>query len=126
MATRILLIAASGALGTLARYGVAVGGKALLGGATGWSTVVANVLGCFLFGLVFSLGEARDWPSAEARLIILAGFMGAFTTFSTFIFDSAGLLREGQIGYALLNVLGQVAVGFLALFLGLACGRAGA
>lgn len=126
MLLRLSAIAAAGALGTLCRYGLGEGAKHLAGGASVWGTVLANVIGCLLFGLVVALSESRDWPEAEMRLILLAGFMGAFTTFSTFVFDSADLLRAGHLGYAALNALGQIAVGLGALFVGLSLGRWGA
>lgn len=80
---------------------------------------VVNVLGCFLFGAVWAAAGILHIISDSARVIILTGFMGAFTTFSTFIFDSQALLESGNWGALLLNVGGQIALGLLALRLGI-------
>jgi len=82
-----------------------------------------NILGCFLFGLVWILSEERGFLSAQARILILTGFMGAFTTFSTFIFESGGILNDGQWLKLALNLGGQNLVGFIALYLGTGLGR---
>jgi len=79
--------------------------------------------GCFLFGVVWSLAEERLVISGETRLIIFTGFPGAFTTFSTFAFETGEQLRESQWLYAAWNVGGQVGLGLLALFPGMAPGR---
>jgi len=125
MLQKLLLIALAGALGTLARYGL--GG--LVQDLTDrffpfpWGTVVVNLLGCLAFGLVWSSLEER-WPtSGETRAIILIGFMGAFTTFSTYMFEIEGMLHDAQwlpaVGYFTIHNLG----GLAALVAGLAIGR---
>ena len=82
-----------------------------------------NILGCFLFGLVWILAEERGILSAQARILILTGFMGAFTTFSTLVFESGALMNDGQWLRVVLNVGGQNLVGFVALYLGFGLGR---
>jgi len=121
---KVLLIAVAGAIGTLARYSL-IGLVQRVNTTTfPWGTVAVNVLGCFLAGLVFTLFENR-WPvSAETRIVILVGFLGAFTTFSTLILESSGLGRSSDWLYALGNVLLQTGLGFGALYAGAALGRA--
>lgn len=124
MIQKVLLIAVAGAIGTLARYSL-IGLVQRVNTTTfPWGTVAVNVLGCFLAGLVFTLFENR-WPvSAETRIVILVGFLGAFTTFSTLILESSGLGRSSDWLYALGNVLLQTGLGFGALYAGAALGRA--
>lgn len=120
---KLLWIGAAGALGAVARY--VIGGLVQRIGGTGfpWGTLVVNILGSFFFGIVWSLAEERLLISGETRLIILTGFMGAFTTFSTFMFETSALLREAEWGIATLNLTGQNIAGLAFLFLGLALGR---
>jgi CrcB protein len=120
---KLVLIALAGAIGTLSRFWLQGFVQKLTGEGFPWGTLVVNVLGCFLFGVVWSLAEERLVISGETRLIILTGFMGAFTTFSTFAFETGQQLRESQWLYAAGNVGGQVALGLVFLFLGLAAGR---
>jgi fluoride exporter len=120
---KLVLLALAGALGTLARYGLGGFVQAHSGKIFPWGTVAVNLLGCLLFGIVWSSLEER-WPtSGETRAIILIGFMGAFTTFSTFMFETEGLLRDREwwpaLGYFALHNLGGLAV----LIAGLKIGR---
>lgn len=120
---KILLIAFAGALGTLARYFLGSYVQRASGGTFPWGTFAANMAGCFLFGLVWSLAEERLLVSGEARAIILVGFMGAFTTFSTFIFETQALMRDAEWALVVGNLALQNVCGLLFLFLGLATSR---
>ena len=121
--TKLLLIAACGALGTLARYGLAGWVQRLGGAGFPWGTLAVNLAGCLLFGLVWAYAEQRLWVSGQWRLVVLTGFMGAFTTMSTFMFETGGLLRDGQMLLAIVNLAAQNLGGLLALFLGWQLGR---
>jgi CrcB protein len=121
--SKIALIALAGACGTLCRYWLSGLVYDLMGRDFPWGTWAVNIAGCFLFGLVWILAEERGFLSAQARILILTGFMGAFTTFSTFIFESGGLLNDGQWLKLALNLAGQNLVGFAALYLGTGLGR---
>lgn len=123
MLEKLGLIALAGAIGSLARYWVSGLVYGLAGRDFPWGTAAVNILGCFLFGLIWQLGEGRMLLRSETRGIILTGFMGAFTTFSTFIFESNGLLEDGRYLPALANVGFQTVLGFAALFGGLTLGR---
>ncbi len=123
MPHKLLLLALAGAIGTLARYGLGGFVQEHCGKIFPWGTVAVNLLGCLLFGVVWSSLEER-WPaSSETRMIILVGFMGAFTTFSTFMFETEALLRDAEwwpaLGYFTLHNVG----GLAALVVGLAVGR---
>jgi CrcB protein len=121
--TKLALIALAGAVGTLARFGMQGVVQRLCGEGFPWGTFAVNALGCFLFGVVWMLAEERLLISGETRLILLTGFMGAFTTFSTFAFETGQQLRESQWLYATGNVAGQVVVGVACVFLGFIVGR---
>ncbi len=123
MIHKIGMLALAGALGTLARYGLAGLVHRFSGASFPWGTAVVNIAGCFLAGLLWAMFETR-WPvSGETRTIILVGFMGAFTTFSAFILETGELARSAEWIYAAGNVAGQTGLGFIALFAGAAIGR---
>ena len=123
MFEKLALVALAGAAGTLARYWLSGVVYELAGRDFPWGTAVVNILGCFLFGLVWELGGERMLLRTESRLVLLTGFMGAFTTFSTFIFESSAFLEDGRILSALANVGFQTVLGFAAMFGGLLLGR---
>ncbi len=123
MIHKLILLAIAGALGTLARYGMAGFLQRVDGTSFPWGTVTVNLAGCFLAGMLWTLFENR-WPvSGETRTIVLVGFMGAFTTFSALILESGELIRSAEWASALANVAVQILIGFVALFIGAALGR---
>ncbi|GAB6057258.1 fluoride efflux transporter CrcB [Desulfonatronum parangueonense] len=119
----ILLIALCGALGALARYWLSLAVYTLMGRDFPWGTSAVNILGCFLFGLVWVLSEERGLIPLQLRFILLVGFMGSFTTFSTYIFESNVLLEQAQWFKLGLNLLSQNILGLAALYLGFLAGR---
>ncbi len=114
----VLFVALGGAVGAVARYGVGLAG--LRWGTPGlpWGTWVANALGCLLIGLALPLVRDED-----ARLAILVGGLGAFTTFSTYSADTVLLWEAGRPGMAVANAAGSVVVGVAFVAAGLALGR---
>jgi CrcB protein len=120
---KILWIALAGAAGTLARFGLQAAVQRIGGFTFPWGTLAVNALGCLLFGIVWQLGEERLRISGEMRFIVLVGFMGAFTTFSTFAFETANLLRGAEWWLAAANFALQNTLGIALLFLGIAIGR---
>ncbi len=123
MLHKLLLLMLAGGLGTLARYGLAGLVQRLAGGAFPWGTLVVNITGCFLAGFFWTLATGRLALSGETRMVVLIGFLGAFTTFSTYIFETGGLLRDSQWLRTVGNITLQNAIGLLALFTGHALGR---
>ncbi|MCF6287075.1 MAG: CrcB family protein [Candidatus Hydrogenedentes bacterium] len=127
MSTSLLLkigaVATFGALGALARFGVYGIVRYMGWNGFPWATFTVNMLGCLLFGLFVSLAEHRFEFSDVTKVAILVGFMGSFTTFSTFALDGSALLREGQWLLATLYIGGQNFLGIGAIFLGLYLGR---
>lgn len=123
MIQKLLLIGLAGALGTLARYGLSGIVQRIAGGALPWGTLAVNVTGCFLAGLIWALIENRITVSGETRAIILIGFMGAFTTFSTFVLETGELMRDAEWFRVFGNLALQNIIGVLALFAGIAIAR---
>jgi fluoride exporter len=120
---KLLWIALAGSLGALARYGFGGFVQKNAGGSFPWGTFAVNVTGCFLFGVVWSLAEERLLISSQTRTIVLVGFLGAFTTFSTYMFETGEFLRDSQWAFAVANIVLQNTVGIVCLFLGMAAGR---
>ncbi len=123
MTWKLLGLALAGALGSLARYGLA--GLIQRGDHSGfpWGTLAVNMLGCFLFGLIWTLTQHRFLLSGETRMILLVGFLGSFTTFSAFLFETDQMIEHSQWFLAGANVLGELAAGLAAYLLGAALGR---
>ena len=121
---KIFLLALAGGLGSLSRFGLSGLAHRVLGRSFPYGTAVVNVLGCFLFGLVWGALENRAGLSPQVRVIVLTGFMGAFTTFSTYIFETMAFLQHSQWLMAMLNLVGQNVIGLAFIFLGLSLGKA--
>jgi CrcB protein len=121
MLLRFLLVGAAGSLGAMSRYGVDLAVHRLVGREWPWGTLVVNVLGCFALGLLMELALGEHL-SRQAALFWTTGFLGAFTTFSTFGFETAQFLEQGKLGLAALNVALQNGTGVLAVFAGAGLG----
>ena len=120
----VIAVGLGGAAGALARYGLDRLIEHHVMTVFPWSTFTINVTGCFLAGLaVAALVDRHDLP-AWVRTGIVVGFLGAYTTFSTYMLESWRLIEGGAWGYALANLGGSVAVGVVAVVAGLAIGRA--
>jgi CrcB protein len=97
---------------------------ARVGGAFPWGTFLVNVSGSFLLGVLYAVIAERSLLPEEMRGPLLIGFIGAYTTFSTYMLETWRLVEAGSIGTALAYVLGSVGVGLIAVVLGLGIGRA--
>ncbi|MDX1653669.1 MAG: fluoride efflux transporter CrcB [Candidatus Competibacteraceae bacterium] len=120
---QLLAIAAGGALGALLRFWVSGAVYAWAGRAFPWGTLAVNLLGSLAMGLLFSLSVDRLSLGPVWRGGMLVGFLGAFTTFSTFSLETLNLLEQGRLGAALANVLTSVLLCVGAAWLGLVLGR---
>lgn len=120
---QILAIAGGGALGALGRFWVSSGVYRLLGRDLPWGTLVVNVLGSFLMGLLFVLFNERSTTGLEVKSAVLIGFLGAFTTFSTFSAETLVLIEAGYPGRAFLNMGMSLLVCLLACWAGFLLGR---
>ena len=115
---RLAWLALAGVAGTIARYLLQALAVQILGKQFPWGTLIVNVVGCFLFGIVWTLEQEHELISPETRVILLVGFMGAFTTFSTFAFETAWLAREPGLVVAAANLLAHNLLGITAVLLG--------
>ncbi|MFQ5355170.1 MAG: fluoride efflux transporter CrcB [Mariprofundaceae bacterium] len=120
---QLLAIAAGGAFGASLRWLLAGGIQRLTGGAFPWGTFVVNTLGSFLLGFLFIYLIERSSLGELLRLALTVGFLGAFTTFSTYSLESLRLLQSGAYLMAAANVFGQVAVCLFATWLGVQFAR---
>jgi fluoride exporter len=120
---RSALIAAAGAIGALARYHVQGLVNRIYLGAFPLGTFVVNITGCLLLGVLFSALTERFAVSVDLRAALTVGFLGAYTTFSTFALETVRLGEDGAAGIALLNVLASVVVGLVAVRVGITLGR---
>ena len=107
---QVMAIAAGGALGAVLRWYVAGFVQRFSGSTFPWGTLTVNVLGSFVLGFLFVWLLERSSVGELMRLAITVGFLGAFTTFSTFSVETARLLQEGALTMALGNVLAQVLI----------------
>ena len=123
MECKFVFIALAGALGTLARYGVAGLVEQYNSSFFPLGTLVVNILGCFVAGFLWTLFESRWAVSGEVRTCVLVGFMGAFTTFSTFILETGMLVRSSEWLYAMVNLFLQNGLGLGSLCVGIVLAR---
>ncbi|MFM2356780.1 MAG: hypothetical protein RLZZ528_2516 [Pseudomonadota bacterium] len=121
MFTPLLQVALGGALGASARYLTNVGAARLFGAGFPWGTVIVNVLGSFLMGVLVVVLAQRD----AMRLVpfLMTGILGGFTTFSAFSLDAVKLFQSGQPALAALYVLGSVTLSIAGLVAGMALAR---
>jgi len=123
MGFHFLLVAAGGALGATARYGLGLLAVRVWGAGLPIGTWAVNLLGSFLIGVALPFIVAKGGTAEGARLAVIIGFLGAFTTFSTFSLDTYVLWERGHPGWALANAGGSVVLGLGCVALGLWLGR---
>lgn len=120
---KFLYMGLGGILGVIGRY--LVGGMVYRGLGLGppFGTFLVNVSGCFAIGLLATLVELKWNMGTLGRAFLFVGFLGAFTTFSTYMFENFTLLDEGRFWLGLGNMVLSVVLGFLALWVGVWLGR---
>jgi fluoride exporter len=117
------LVGIFGAAGAISRYWIDGRVSDLVHGQFPWGTFLINVVGAFLLGLLVALTTERLLPHPNWRVALGIGFLGSFTTFSTYTYETVKLAEDGAIGLALLYSVGMLALGLLAAASGLAVGR---
>ncbi|MDQ2740723.1 MAG: fluoride efflux transporter CrcB [Chloroflexota bacterium] len=120
---RLLLVLLGGALGSGARYGVALWAAARFGPAFPWGTLMVNVAGSFLIGLLATLANELGRIGPEGRVFLLVGVLGGFTTFSSFSLETVRLMEHNEPARALANILVSLFLALGATLLGVAAGR---
>jgi CrcB protein len=115
---RYLLVLAGAAAGGVARYAISAAIMQRVAGRFPLGTLVVNVTGCFLIGVLMSLFTERGAPHPDLRLLLVTGVLGGYTTFSAFAWESFEAVEEGSFGIGLANLAGSVILGYLAVWCG--------
>ena len=121
---RTLWIGIAGFVGAVGRYAVDGWVARRTAGAFPWGTLVVNVSGCFVLGLLFTLFTERVLPHPTLRTATTIGLIGAYTTFSTFSLETVRLIEDGATLLALTNMAASLGLGVIAVYLGIILGRA--
>lgn len=119
----IIYIAIAGSFGALGRYYMTDLAHRLLGGGYPYGTLAVNIVGSFLIGLIIQTGISTDLISPAWRLALTVGFLGAFTTFSTFSYETLSYLEDGTWSMAGVNIVANVLLAMIAVFFGVLLGR---
>lgn len=120
---RFLLVLAGGSLGSGARYLVSLWMVAQFGSGFPWSTFTVNIAGSFLIGLIATLADELGAIGPDARVFLVIGVLGGFTTFSSLSLDTLRLGQSNEMGRAVANVALNLALGLGAVLLGVATAR---
>lgn len=118
----LLWVGLGGFLGAIARYLLSGWVAARWGAIFPWGTFVINISGSFILGFFLAFAQDRPWLHPQARLLFAVGIVGAYTTFSTYTYESIRLMMDGQFALAAFNIVGSVVVGLVAVFAGVALG----
>lgn len=120
---RLFILGVAGAAGTVSRYLLSGWIHQLFGAEFPYGTLVVNISGCLAVGFLGTLTEERSWMSPGIRIPLLLGFLGAFTTFSSFTYETWALFKDGEMMMAGLNVLASVVTCFVGLLIGVFLAR---
>jgi fluoride exporter len=115
---KYFLVVIGGGGGALARYVAASAIMTRFGGKFPLGTLVINVTGCFLIGFLMTMLTERSKVDPAWRLLLVVGFLGGYTTFSSFAWETYSTVREGGLWTGMLNVVSSVALGYAAVWLG--------
>ncbi len=114
----LLALFLAGGCGALSRYATSTYLASFFGKGAPWGTAIVNIVGCFCFGAIAALFASRSHWDPQYKTVILTGFFGAFTTFSTYAFELNSLLRSGELSRACLDFVLQNGGGLAAVALG--------
>ncbi|MDJ0836000.1 MAG: fluoride efflux transporter CrcB [Acidobacteriota bacterium] len=120
---QMLMVGLGGFFGAIGRYWISGWVQRRFGAGFPLGTLTVNMLGCFLIGLLMHLVLTRDWISPNQRFLLIVGFLGSLTTFSTFGYETLHLLEKGEWRQCVLSVLLNVFAGLAAVVLGRLLGR---
>lgn len=119
---KIALVMLGGSLGAASRYGISLLAARMWGARFPWGTLTVNLTGCFLIGLLFTLSERVRILTPDVRLLLITGYLGALTTFSTFSLETVNAGRAGltlePIANILVNNIGGLALTVIGMRLG--------
>ncbi len=120
MIKNFLLVGLGGGVGSMARYLCQKWFNENYPHPFPWGTFTVNLVGCFLIGIIYSASEKTSVLSPHIRLLLITGFCGGFTTFSTFAFENMNLLRSGDSIYFLIYTIASIVLGIGGVFIGMA------
>jgi len=123
MGVQFFAVAIGGAIGSALRYGTSLGAARVLGTGFPYGTLLVNLVGCLLAGMVFGLAESRAGFSPMVRILLLTGFLGGYTTFSTLMLETVNLVQEAAWGAALASVVANNVAGAALAIGGIYLGR---
>ncbi len=119
----MLMVGLGGAIGAVLRVTITAAINTAPTGPWKLGTLGVNLLGCFLFGLIWARADMRLQLEAPATIALLGGFIGALTTFSTFAFQSTELYRQSDYAWAAVNLITQNGLGIAMVFAGIAAAK---
>ncbi|MGL5648339.1 MAG: fluoride efflux transporter CrcB [Clostridium sp.] len=119
----VLLVGCGGFIGAGLRYIISLGATRALGTHFPYGTLIANILGAIIIGFVMKLSLESAMISPNMRLFLTTGMMGGLTTFSTFSYETIGLLSSGEIGVGALNIGVNVGLSLIGVVIGMAIAR---
>jgi len=119
----LLYLIVGGAAGTVSRYCLAAMVNEKAGAGFPFGTLLVNILGCLIVGILSTLGEGCLFLDTKMKMLLVTGFCGAFTTFSAVILETSSLANTGQMAKAALNITVSLALGFTAFLAGHRLGR---
>jgi CrcB protein len=123
MVVNIVLVALGGGVGAVARYAVSLWAADKLGTVFPYGTFIANVVGCFIIGAFMTLVTEKFIANPYWRLLITTGFLGGFTTFSSYSYETLKLLEDTGITAAFYNIAANLVIGLLATWSGIKAAR---
>ncbi len=118
MYTKWISLCLGSLIGGIARYALAGFVYQSLGSNFPYGILVVNLSGCFLIGFLNTLAEVKFLLTPNAQILLMVGFCGAFTTFSTLILETSNLIKDGELIKALINGLGSLVLGLAVFYLG--------
>lgn len=119
----ILLVGLGGAMGSILRYATTLIAEKWHVSNAFIATIIANLIGCLLIGIFISSFENKGIIDNNLKLLLITGFCGGYTTFSTFSLENIQLIQSGQIAQAVLYILTSVLIGIVAVWAGLSLGK---
>ncbi|MCB9799185.1 MAG: fluoride efflux transporter CrcB [Candidatus Omnitrophica bacterium] len=123
MLTKMFSVITGGAAGAISRYAIVSFVYHVWGPRFPYGTMIVNVAGCFLVGYLSMIADTHLFLGQNVRILLIVGFCGAFTTFSSFILESTVLIKDGESFKAFLNISVSILLGFAALRLGIMMGE---